>query len=261
MCVYGYVSVHVGVAKAPCPRGKDLLQSSQLEAKCLQGKHWFLIRLIIWTVMDACLLFYSILEKLYIQHQIQQPNFVISTKFPADFFWERDKNQIAGLNPWEFAFLLTMDQSTWIDQIWETWSSISFWRGKKKKTVQDNWLSYLSLLDINASFLQHPSFTTPGLLFPQLQFSLMLHFGRGLDQNPLLKGESCNDSNPAKGVKSTFDLFVALFWSACCFEAHAPLFGLQVLHPCWPSSLLNFLYLSFQMGSRHWWLHPAAGEV
>lgn len=39
LCMCGCASVHVGVAKALCPQGKDLLQSSQLEAECLQGKH------------------------------------------------------------------------------------------------------------------------------------------------------------------------------------------------------------------------------
>ena len=39
MGVNGCASVHAGVAKAPCPQGKDLLQSSQLEATFLRGKH------------------------------------------------------------------------------------------------------------------------------------------------------------------------------------------------------------------------------
>lgn len=249
--------MHVGVAKAPCPQGKDLLQSSQLEAKCLQGKHWFLIRLIIWTVTGACLfVLVHIKKKKHIQNPLTQ--FYFKRQISCiRFFWEREQNQIAGLKPWEFAFLLAMDQCTWIDQIWEIWSSISFWRGE---TVQDKWLSCFSLLDINVSFLQQPSFTIPRLLSPSFTFPLKLHFCRGLDQNPLLKGESCNDSNQQK-ESNPLSICLLLFWSACCFEAHAPMFGLQVLDPCWPSSLFNFLYLSFQMGSRHWWLHPAAGEV
>lgn len=101
MGVNGCASVHVGVAKAPCPQGRDLLQSSQLEARFLRGKHWFLIRLIIWTVMVPVFLLYSIKN---IDNKL---NFVLAAKLPAEDFEEKKKkkkSQMGGLKTWEHPF-------------------------------------------------------------------------------------------------------------------------------------------------------------
>lgn len=103
MGVNGCASVRVGVAKAPCPQGKDLLQSSQLEAKFLWGKHWFLIRLIIWTVMVSVFLFYS--RNNITSNSTNLILFFLTAKFPAEDFWKKKKkSQIAGLKTWEHPF-------------------------------------------------------------------------------------------------------------------------------------------------------------
>lgn len=157
-----------------------------------------------------------------------------------------------------------MDRCTWINQICEIWGLLSFWRGEN--LFKSNWLSCLSRLDINASFLQQPSFQQAPASIPlALLFFWSFSCAEALIRIHYRKKRAVM-IQPRQKCQThirfvcCFVLICLLLWSAgsCLFVA--------VTGPvlCWPGSL--FIYpspspLSVQMDSHRWWLHPAVGEV
>lgn len=188
------------------------------------GKHWFLIRLIIWPVIGLCFLFFSFFILHYKnqwRHQMQKPNFVLSGKLPEEKLW---KIKVTGLTSWEHTFPPVADRCTWIDQICEIWGLLSFWRGENLSKSTDWAASHSQILMLR--FCSSLALASLGLYPSSFAFLLKLLLCRGLDQNLLSKKRALWWFNPGKSVKSTFDLFVALFWSARCFEVN-PLVVLQ----------------------------------
>lgn len=84
----------------------------------------------------------------------------------------------------------------------------------------------------------------PGFYPPSFTFSLKLHFCRGLDQNPLLKGESSNDSKQAKESNPLSICFVAFAPLKCKLHVWAPGNGPVLTKQC-DAIFVKLLSLSF----------------
>lgn len=192
---------------------------------------------------------------------MQKPNFVLSGKFPEEKLW---KIKVTGLTSWEHTFPPVADRCTWIDQICEIWGLLSFWRGENLSKSTDWAASHSQILMLR--FCSSLALASLGLYPSSFAFLLKLLLCRGLDQNLLSKKRALWWFNPGKSVKSTFDLFVALFWSARCFEVN-PLVVLQWLIwlYCADHAVPFFSFASsgpsVQMDSHPWWLRPAVAEV
>ena len=157
VCLCVCVIMHVGVTKAPCPQGKGFSSKQPAGSWLPGGKHWFLIRLIIWTAMGHFLICYSIQWG----HQMQKLIFAVSGKIPCR---EAVKNQSNGVKNLRAQFFprhgsMPLNRPNLQDL------GLAFLL-KRRKPIQVNWLSYLSQSDINASFLRQPSFSKPGPLSP-----------------------------------------------------------------------------------------------
>ena len=127
--------VHVGVAKAPCPQGKGSSSKEPTGSQPPGGKHWFLIRLIIWLVMGPWFL-YSTLQK-----PMKASNPGTQFCYKCQIPWRKAmKIKVKGLTTWEHTFAPpspVVDRCTWIDQICEIWGLLSFWRGENLSKSTD----------------------------------------------------------------------------------------------------------------------------
>lgn len=132
VCMRVRLFANVGVAKAPCPQGKGSSSKQLAGSQAPGGKHWFLIRLIIWPVMGLCFFFCATLQK---PMKASNAKSQFCRKFPEEKLW---KIKVAGLTTWEHTFFPPVaDRCTWIDQICEIWGLLSFWRGENLSKSTD----------------------------------------------------------------------------------------------------------------------------